>query len=200
VGALEAALAERVPRRDALERKARVLETAHALVADAYDAFRDRDQERLVDRVSEHATGLTDGRIGPVVAESDLQDARVRAHGRLVPLESPPLSYGEYHALLLGVRMGAADFLAGVGVVPPLLVDEPFAHLDRERVGAVWDLLSAIARDRQVVVTTQDARLLEDLRVTPDIRLGEPDRVEDQKRSSSSTRSAASGAWSPSKS
>ena len=31
--------------------------------------------------------------------------------GRKLPLASPPLSFGELHAVLLAVRLGAADFL-----------------------------------------------------------------------------------------
>ena len=169
--ALEAALAALEPRRDALERKAAVYEAAHALIADAYDAFRDRDQERLAKLVSEHAALLTDGRLGPVEVRDALDDARVRLDGRLLELGSPPLSYGELHALLLAVRLGAADFLAGVGVLPPLVIDEPFAHLDRDRAAALWALLSRIGAGRQVIVTTQDGLLLEHLGIEPDIAL-----------------------------
>lgn len=168
--ALESELSALVPRREALNRKARVLESAHALIADAFDSFRDRDQERLVGMVSQRAQRLTD-RLGPVVVSEDLQDARVRSQGRLLDLTSPPLSWGEYHALLLAVRLGAADFLAGVGVAPPLLIDEPFAHLDRARARALWRLLCSVARDRQVIITTQDELLLRDLGAQPDILL-----------------------------
>lgn len=170
--ALEAALEELVPRREALLRKAEVLEAAHALVTDAYDAFRDHDQDRLVTFVSEHAERLTDGLAGPIVVEEVLEDARVQLNGRIVPLGSPPLSFGEYHALLLAVRLGAADFLAGIGVLPPLIIDEPFAHLDREHAAAVWDLLNAVAAERQVIVTTQDELLIAELELEPDILLG----------------------------
>ena len=170
-GALEAALGGLRPRRAALVRKAQVLEAAHALITDAYDAFREQDQDRLVRLMSSRIQRLTDSRLGPIVVEDMLEDARLEGFGRLLDLASPPLSYGEYHAVLLGVRLGAADFLAGVGVLPPLIVDEPFAHLDRERRRILWDLLCQVARERQVIVTTQDLLLVEDLDVEPDIRL-----------------------------
>lgn len=144
---------------------------AHALVRDAYEQFHLRDQERLLRCISEHLTSMTGGVLGPLEAAQSLEAVRLRASGRLLPLESPPLSYGEFHAALLAVRLGAADFLAGTGVRPPFLVDEPFTHLDEERSASVWRLLTAIARDRQVIVATQDRLVLDALGVTPDIVL-----------------------------
>jgi hypothetical protein len=173
LAALEAALGDLVPLRETLHQKARVFEAAHALVTDAYDAFRERDQERLLELVSAHAAALAPG-AGPFVIRGTLEDTAVRVDGRTLPLESPPLSFGELHALLLAVRLGAADFLAGVGILPPLVVDEPFAHLDADHAAAVWQNLCAVAADRQVVVTTQDALLLDRLGIAPDLYL-DPD-------------------------
>jgi DNA repair exonuclease SbcCD ATPase subunit len=174
--ALEAALSALVPRRDSLLRKAEILEAAHALLVDAYEQFRGRDQSRLVELISVQAGRLTDGAVGPVVVNEDMEDARVRIADRLVPLASPPLSYGELHALLLAVRLGAADFLGGLGVYPPLILDEPFAHLDPGRARTVWDMLQRVAADRQVILTTQDPLLMASLGIAPDIVLttGEP--------------------------
>lgn len=172
--ALEAALASLEPRREALVRKAEVLEAAHALLADAYAIFRDRDQERLVERISHHVERITDGATGPLVVEGGLEEARVRSRGRLLPPRSPPLSFGEVHALLLAVRFGAADFLGGMGVYPPLILDEPFAHLDPDRARSLWEVLNRVAEERQVILTTQDVLLLSALEVEPDIVL-DPD-------------------------
>lgn len=169
--ALESLLASLEPRRDALERRAEVLEAAHALIVDAYDAFRDRDQDRLARRVAEQVRQLSGGRLEGIHVDGSLDEARVRTDGRLVPMTTPPLSFGEFHALQLGVRLGAAEFLAGLGILPPLIIDEPFAHLDAARASAVWALLKEVAEGRQVVITTQDARLLEDLEIEPDLRL-----------------------------
>lgn len=171
VGSLESRLRALEPRREEVARQVAVLEAAHALVTDAYGEFRDRDQERLVALVSSRIRELGGDRIGPLVVDGELDGARVRVDGRVVPMASPPLSFGEYHAALLGVRLGTADFLAGVGVLPPLLVDEPFAHLDVERARSVWTLLERVAKDRQVLVTSQDALLLEALGIRPTIML-----------------------------
>jgi energy-coupling factor transporter ATP-binding protein EcfA2 len=170
--ALEAALSALAPRREALLLKAEVLETAHALLTDAYDAFRATDQDRLVGLISGHVSQLTGGEVGPVVVEGVLEEARVHVGDRLASMQSPPLSFGELHSLSLAVRLGAADFLGGLGVFPPLILDEPFAHLDPARAAAVWAMLEVVARERQVIITTQDTLLLSALGVEPDILLG----------------------------
>lgn len=174
LGALEATLAALRPRRQELVRKARVLEAAHSLLVDGYAAFRGQDQDRLVRLVSAQVRRLTDGALGPVVVADDFDDTRVHAGGRLVSPTSPPLSFGDMHALLLGVRLGAAEFLGTMGVYPPLILDDPFAHLDPDRARSVWRILEAAARDRQVIVTTQDSLLLDALDVEPDIVLEAP--------------------------
>lgn len=144
---------------------------AHRLLSIAYDEFRAGDQQRLLDCISAQLGRLTGGLLGPLETATTLEAVQVWSSNRLLPIESPPLSYGEFHACLLAIRLGAADFLARVGVRPPFLVDEPFTHLDEERSGAVWTLLGEIARDRQVIVATQDRLTLDALGVRPDIVL-----------------------------
>ncbi|HJU87375.1 MAG TPA: hypothetical protein VJ788_08415, partial [Gemmatimonadota bacterium] len=164
---LEAAEQERA----AIDREARVHEAAHALIRDAYEEFREHDQDRLVAAVSRSMERLTAGTVGPLEAPGPLAEAAVRLHGRRVELKSPPLSYGELHAALVAVRLGASDFHARSGIRPPMIVDEPFAYLDADRARELWTLLSAAARERQVIVVTEETLTLEALGVTPDIRL-----------------------------
>ncbi len=93
-----------------------------------------------------------------------------------MPLASPPLSYGELHVALFAIRIGSADFLSGLGVRIPLLVDDPFVHLDPIRAGEIWEVLCRVARERQVLVMTQDRLTLEHLGVRPDLNLDGPER------------------------
>jgi DNA repair exonuclease SbcCD ATPase subunit len=158
-------------KRDAIEREARVHETAHALILSAYEEFREHDQDRLVAAVSRAMQRLTADAVGPLEAPGPLADAAVRLHGRRVELRSPPLSYGELHAALVAIRLGACDFHARSGIRPPLIVDEPFAYLDVERARGLWELLCAAARERQVIVATGETLTLDALGIAPDIRL-----------------------------
>lgn len=179
--ALRERLAELRGERERAQRKAAAYRHAFRLVEDAYEAFRERDQDRLLDAVSRHLRGITAGALGPIAVRDrgedpaeggGLESAGVSSGDRFLPLSSPPLSYGQLHAALFAVRLGAADFLAGLGVRVPLVVDDPFVHLDERRAAELWRVLREIARRRQVLVATQDRLLLEHLGVRPGLRLG----------------------------
>jgi hypothetical protein len=158
-------------------REAGAYRRAHGLLMDAYGEFRETDQERLLRHIDGHLSVLGDRKMGPVVAPDDLDSALLMYGGRSLALASPPLSYGELHVALFAVRMGAADFLAGMAVRLPLLVDDPFVHLDAGRATEIWDVLCTIARERQVILTTQDRLVLEHLGVRPDLDLDGPGRA-----------------------
>lgn len=155
--------------------RARAYRRAFRLVADAYEAFRQTDEDRLLAAVSSHLNAVSHGALGPLEASGGLEDARILLGGRLLPIDSPPLSYGQLHVALLSIRLGAADFLAGLGVRLPLLIDDPFVHLDDRTAEELWDLLTSIARERQVIVATQDRLVLRHLGVEPDLTLEAPD-------------------------
>lgn len=161
-------LSERVA---AVARRAAAYREASWLITHAYEAFRSTDQARLLLAISRHLEEISNGEIGPLETGEGLETARVRAGDRALPLASPPLSYGQLHMTLLAVRLGAADFLAGLGVRLPLLLDDPFVHLDAVRARELWDVLADIARDRQVIVATQDRLLIEHLGIEPDLDL-----------------------------
>ncbi len=153
-----------------------VRRAAWELVRDAYEEFRASDQDRLLACVNRRLERLSGDNLGPVRADGDLAAARIEMNGREVDLDSPPLSFGEKHAALLATRLGAADFLAGEGTGHPLLIDEPFTHLDEVRSREVWDLLCELAGERQVIVTTQDRLVLDHLGIVPDLELTDAPR------------------------
>ena len=157
-----------------LAERAEAYRRAHALIGDAYEAFRRTDEERLVAAISGHLIDLSGGDAGPLEVEGGLESAAVRVGERALPLTSPPLSYGQLHAALLAVRIGAADFLAGLGVRIPLLIDDPFVHLDERSAAGLWRVLERIARDRQVIIATQDRLVLAHLGVAADLELSTP--------------------------
>ena len=159
------------------ESEASVGRFAWELVRDAYEEFRSTDQDRLLSAVNRRLDELSGSRLGPVEAVGDLATAQVGLGGRRAALDSPPLSFGEKHIVLLAIRLGAADFLSGEGTHHPLLVDEPFTHLDEVRSREVWDLLQRLAMDRQVIVTTQDRLVLDHLGIEPDFDLAVPNRI-----------------------
>jgi len=150
---------------------ARAYRLAFALLEEGYEEFRMDDQQRLLASISAQLEVLTRGGLGPLESDAGLDAARLRAFDRILEVKSPPLSYGELHAVLLAVRLGAADFLSGLGIRAPILIDEPFLHLDAERAEQVWATLGEAGRERQVVVATGDRLMLEHLGIAPDIEL-----------------------------
>ncbi|MDX1393196.1 MAG: AAA family ATPase [Gemmatimonadota bacterium] len=154
-----------------LAARAAAYRSAYSYVAEAYEAFRTTDEERLLGAISSHLEAVSNGALGPLETEGGLDTATVRVADRSLPLTSPPLSYGQLHAALLAIRLGAADFLAGLGVGLPLMIDDPFVHLDERGVADVWAVLETIARERQVIVATQDRLVLDHLGVRADLEL-----------------------------
>ena len=169
--ALADRLAEVSGRRAKIVQRLAVLRGASTLLDAAYSRFRDRDQSRLLASISARALAISDGTIGPFETDGSLEDATIRAYGRSVAIACPPMSFGERHCAGLAIRLGSADFLAGIDIVLPLLIDDPFAHLDAEHAAAVWRTLAKIAEERQVIVTTHESALLAQLGVEPQIRL-----------------------------
>jgi hypothetical protein len=153
-----------------LDLAARAHRAAHALLRDGYREFREHDEARLVAAVSARLRHLADP-IGAFRAEDNLDLPTVELDGHRVAIDSPHISHRQRHVVMLAIRVGAADFLAAGGPAVPILIDEPFAHLDDRHAAEVWELLRIVAEDRQVIVTTQDVARLERLGVQPDILL-----------------------------
>ncbi len=168
---IENRLAALLAREAELEREAEAIRAAWELLGDAYTEFRGTDQDRLLEHISDQLRRVGGGEFGPLTTESVLEATVVQAGGRRLPLESPPLSFGELHAVLLAVRLGAADFLAGTGNRAPLIIDEPFAHLDETRARLAWAQLREVARGRQTIITTQARAVVEALGVGIDLEL-----------------------------
>lgn len=172
---LERELADRRQQAAGVEARAAAYRHAFSFVADAYEAFRTTDEDRLLGAISAHLDAVSGGELGPIETAGGLDEATVRAGSRSLPLASPPLSYGQLHTALLSVRLGSADFLAGLGVGLPLLIDDPFVHLDERAVSDLWAVLERISDQRQVIVATQDRLVLQHLGVEPDLELSPTD-------------------------
>ena len=71
------------------------------------------------------------------------------------------LSHGAAEQIFLLLRIALAERLTKPGEVCPLLLDEVTVHSDSERTIAILECLQAISRDRQVVLFSQEDRVLE---------------------------------------
>ncbi|MHB0912031.1 MAG: ATP-binding protein [Armatimonadota bacterium] len=70
------------------------------------------------------------------------------------------LSAGTLDQLYLSLRISCTELLSA-GRKLPLFLDDPFASFDRPRLERVLELLSATARERQVLLFTHDPYILE---------------------------------------
>lgn len=168
---LERDLAEIERRIDENERAASALRAAYALLRDGYEEFREHDESRLVDAIAGRLDDLGGASVTDFRVEPGLTGPTVELAGRRVSIDSPALSHGQRHLVALAIRLGAADFLSSGDVAVPLIVDEPFAHLDERNATRVWELLERVSSERQVIVATQEVNLLEKLDVHPHVRL-----------------------------
>lgn len=170
-GRLDARVRELATEVDEVEATVDALRRARALLEEGYERYRAHDESRLVDAVASRLEPLGDPPLGPFEAGDGLEEPSVELAGRRVAVDSPHLSHGQAHLVGLAIRLGAADFLAGDGPAPPLLVEDPFVHLDDEHAERVWNLLQQVSVHRQVIVTSREAELLNRLGVRPSVRL-----------------------------
>jgi len=103
---------------------------------------------------------LTAGRYSTAFVGDDL---RVRLEtperGEVVDLEA--LSHGTQRQVYLVERLELVRLLCPSGATPPVLLDDPFAHVDAERVERTLAYLAELAAERQLVVFSTDRTAVE---------------------------------------
>ena len=154
--ALEAA-AERV---EQLERTDAVLRLAETeLQAAADETYRDI-APLLGTALAGPIARLTAGRYSTAFVGDDL-GVRLETpeRGEVVDLEA--LSHGTQRQIYLVERLELVRLLCPSGATPPILLDDPFAHVDAERVERTLAYLAELADERQLVVFSTDRAAVE---------------------------------------
>ena len=62
---------------------------------------------------------------------------------------------------LLNERLELVRLLCPAGATPPVLLDDPFAHVDAERVRRTLAYLAELAAERQLIVFSTDRAAIE---------------------------------------
>ncbi|GAB6875283.1 AAA family ATPase [Thermaerobacter litoralis] len=142
--------------RDALQEELEALVLAHrsldAAIRDYHAAYR----ERLEKSASAHFARLT-GRPGRrVVLDSDFRVQVREADGTLAVPEQ--LSQGTRDQLYWSLRVAVAELLAG-DVILPFVLDDPFVHWDDRRLGEARQIVTNLARGRQVILLSHRTAL-----------------------------------------
>lgn len=148
------------------ERIARV-EQAKEAIRIARDELRAAAEEtyrefapQLNARLAETLPRITRGRYREALVDADLNVTLVAPEtGLRVSVEQ--LSRGTRDQVFLVQRLELARLLDTTAGAAPLLLDDPFAHFDLPRLRLGLALLAEIAGERQVVLFTEDTRVVE---------------------------------------
>lgn len=154
IGAEEADLARERRLRDALLLGLDVLR-------DSVIAYQQQHVGRLGEVAGATLSRLTGSRYRAVALDSDFTPLLSTNGKDRVPLEA--LSRGARDAFYFALRAALARELAAREPVP-LLLDDPIAHFDEERRGALLAMLEELSREIQVVLLTHDRRVLNQVR------------------------------------
>jgi uncharacterized protein YhaN len=92
---------------------------------------------------------------------ADDLSVRLEAPETGAPIDLDRTSVGTQKLAYLVQRLELIKLLSPAGEPLPVLLDDPFAHLDRTRLGDALALLADLAADRQLVVFTTQSEAVE---------------------------------------
>ena len=160
IAELHEQLGEAVDRVEQLEHADAVLRLAEAeLTSAAEETY--RDLAPLLGAALAAPIGrLTAGRYTTAFVEDDL-GVRLEAPetGEIVDLEA--LSHGTQRQAYLVQRLELARLMCPGAGAPPLLLDEPFAHFDADRMARTLAYLAELAEERQVILFATERAVAE---------------------------------------
>jgi DNA repair exonuclease SbcCD ATPase subunit len=149
-----------------LREKARRLERFEVSVSLARQCIEDRTREahqkfarRLTDYASRTLNGITKGRYIDVRVDPTTLAVRVRAPETGAIVDVDRLSAGTREQAYLVVRLAMVRMFAEGLETTPIILDDPFAYWDEERIARGLPILKAFARDGQLILFTTSRQL-----------------------------------------
>ena len=126
----------------------------------AIDVLREADGEiqsrfspELGRVAAEYMAKVTGGRYTDVLINRDFS-AKTRTAGDAVARDSEYLSAGTLDLMYLAVRLAVCELALPEGEPCPLIIDDALVNLDETRQTQAMELLSEIAKERQVILFT----------------------------------------------
>jgi len=143
-----------------LEREALALQLARTCLGEAAEEVQRMVAPALQERAGELLAGFTGGRYHHLVIEVEEGELKVqvRSPDAREPVPDRALSVGTRDQLYLALRVALAEHLAGASGFP-LILDDPTAHYDPERLDATVSAIIELARLHQVLWVTRDFSL-----------------------------------------
>lgn len=139
-----------------MERRVAVLRTAVDLLVDGVEDFRQTHMKSLTAEAGRLFGRMTRDRYNTVRLDEEMRPEVKIAERRWVPANR--LSRGTLDALYLALRIALAKVRSD-GRALPLLLDDPFVHLDRSRMSAVMKLLDVAAAGGQLILLSHSDEL-----------------------------------------
>ena len=168
---------EEALRQEQRQRDALVL--ALEVLRESVQDYQKEHVARLARTASKSLAQLTKGRYERVTLDSDLNPTVGMEGRRDVRVDS--MSHGARDAFYFCLRAALAQELAAREPLP-LLLDDPTAHLDEERRGALLGYLEELAKDLQVILLTHDRKVLNQIREAHVLTIGTESYTSDSAR------------------
>jgi uncharacterized protein YhaN len=134
------------------------LAEAHQVAIETLRSSVEEFQETALDPVAEHAGAhlarITDGRYGHIELDRESMTPTISGNGQ-TSLSLENLSRGARDQLYLSIRAALIDALSE-GRNLPMLLDDPCVNFDEERLANAANLISELARERQILLFTKD--------------------------------------------
>ena len=140
-------------RYETVSREYDALELAEKILREANEEIQNRFSPKLGKLAAEYMSVLTGGRYDEVLIAKDFS-AMTRRSGDSVARPSAYLSAGTLDLLYLAVRLAVCELALPEGENCPLILDDALVNLDAERTRKALELLSEIAKSRQVILFT----------------------------------------------
>jgi uncharacterized protein YhaN len=161
------------------ERQRDALVLALEVLRDSVLAYQKEHVGRLARDTEAMLRHLTHGRYQRLTLDADFVPRFASAERGDVKLES--LSRGTRDAFYLALRASLARELAAREPLP-LILDDPIAHFDEERRGALLRVLEEMAGSIQVLLLTHDRRVLNQVREAHVLAVGTAVAAKDSDR------------------
>ena len=138
-----------------MQKERDALYLAWRVLNESIDGFSHATVSVVCDRASQLFGEFTEGRYTRVDLDDQLEPTVNGLGKTAIPPEA--LSTGACDQMFLALRLAFAEVLAGREGLP-IILDDPFANFDSERLHKALQTLKLIAADRQVILLTHDKR------------------------------------------
>ncbi len=140
-----------------LSRRAELMEQYDALslaistLREANDEMQQRFSPALGRRAGEIMSALTGGKYSALSFSREL-DATARREGDTIAHEKAFLSQGTADQLYLALRLAICELALPEGCSCPIILDDALVNFDEERMAQALELLTELAKERQIIL------------------------------------------------